>query len=135
MHPKIWGPSGWLFLHTITFNYPINPTQDQKIKHKELFENLKYTLPCARCAQHYSNNFKKYSLDEALQTRDKLINWLIDIHNEVNKKNGKRIYSYDEVKKIYSDMYSIKNNQINWNIIFIFIIIILISFYIYKEYF
>ena len=40
MHPEIWGPSGWLFLHTITFNYPINPTQEQKTKHKELFENL-----------------------------------------------------------------------------------------------
>ena len=135
MHPEIWGPSGWIFLHTITFNYPINPTPEQKIKHKELFENLSYTLPCARCAQHYSNNLKKYSLDNALETRDKLINWLIDIHNEVNKKNGKRIYSYDEVKKIYNDMYSIKNNQINWNMILIFIIIILISFYIYKEYF
>tara|TARA_A100001015_G_C14766003_1_gene623332 strand:+ start:340 stop:747 length:408 start_codon:yes stop_codon:yes gene_type:complete len=135
MNPEIWGPSGWIFLHTITFNYPINPTPEQKIKHKELFENLSYTLPCARCAQHYLNNLKKYSLDNALETRDKLINWLIDIHNEVNKKNGKRIYSYDEVKKIYSDMYSIKNNQINWNIILIFIIIILISFYIYKEYF
>ena len=39
MHPEIWGPSGWIFLHTITFNYPINPTPEQKIKHKELFEN------------------------------------------------------------------------------------------------
>jgi hypothetical protein len=139
MHPEIWGPSGWLFLHTITFHYPINPTQEQKIKHKELFENLVYTLPCARCAQHYSNNLKKYSLDEALQTKDKLINWLIDIHNEVNKKNNKKVYSYDEVKEIYKDMYSMKNKDkiggFNLNTILIIVIIILIGFYIYKEYY
>jgi len=135
MHPEIWGPSGWLFLHTITFNYPINPTQEQKIKHKELFENLVYTLPCARCAQHYSNNLKIYPLDEALKKKDTLINWLIDIHNEVNKKNGKRVYSYEEVRQIYKDMFSMKNKQLNWNTILIIIIIILIIYFVYKEYY
>ena len=135
MHPEIWGPSGWIFLHTITFNYPINPTQEQKTKHKELFENLIYTLPCARCAQHYSNNLKKYPLDEALKTKDTLINWLIDIHNEVNKKNGKRVYSYEEVRQIYADMYSMNNKKINWNTILIFIIILLVIYFIYKEYY
>ena len=25
-----WGPSAWIFLHTITFNYPINPTENDK---------------------------------------------------------------------------------------------------------
>lgn len=139
MHPEIWGPSGWIFLHTITFNYPINPTPEQKMKHKELFENLAYTLPCARCAQHYSQNLKKYPLDKALETRDTFIHWLIDIHNEVNKKNNKKIYSYDEVKKIYKDMYSMKKNDskiggFNLNTILIIVIIFLIGFYIYKEY-
>ena len=26
MNPNIWGESAWLFLHTITLNYPENPT-------------------------------------------------------------------------------------------------------------
>ena len=37
MDPKIWGPPGWLFLHTITFNYPTNPTEEDKKYYKNFF--------------------------------------------------------------------------------------------------
>ena len=136
MLPEVWGPGAWTFLHTITINYPDNPNEDQKFYHKQLFENLKYTIPCEKCANHYSENLKKYSLDLALESKTKLTKWLIDIHNEVNKKNGKRIYSYKEVEKIYKDMYSMNNinNKINWNTILIIIVIILIGYFLYKEY-
>ena len=36
MDPKIWGPPGWLFLHTLTFNYPNNPTKEEKETTKKL---------------------------------------------------------------------------------------------------
>ena len=87
MLPEVWGPGGWIFLHTITMNYPNNPTEDQKFYYKQLFENLRYTLPCEKCANHYAENLKKYPLDQALKSKEKLIKWLIDIHNEVNIKN------------------------------------------------
>ena len=139
MLPEVWGPGAWTFLHTITMYYPDNPNEDQKFHHKQLFENLKYTLPCEKCANHYSENLKKYPLDRALESNTKLTKWLIDIHNEVNKKNGKRIYSYEEVDKIYKDMYTINNNiivnnEINWNTILIIIVIILIGYFLYREY-
>ena len=141
MLPEVWGPGAWTFLHTITINYPDNPNEDHKFYHKQLFENLRYTIPCEKCANHYSENLKKYPLDPALESKTTLTKWLIDIHNEVNKKNGKRIYSYEEVEKIYKDMYSMKNNnniivnnEINWNIILIIIVIILIGYFLYKEY-
>ena len=140
MLPEVWGPGAWTFLHTITINYPDNPNEDHKFYHKQLFENLRYTIPCEKCANHYSENLKKYPLDPALESKTTLTKWLIDIHNEVNKKNGKRIYSYEEVEKIYKDMYTMKNNniivnnKINWNIILIIIVIILIGYFLYKEY-
>ena len=140
MLPEVWGPGAWTFLHTITINYPDNPNEDQKFYHKQLFENLRYTIPCEKCANHYSENLKKYPLDPALESKTTLTKWLIDIHNEVNKKNGKRIYSYEEVEKIYKDMYTMKNNiiivnnEINWNTILIIIVIILIGYFLYKEY-
>ena len=37
MNPKIWGPGGWLFLHSITLNYPENPTENDKMYHKNFF--------------------------------------------------------------------------------------------------
>ena len=140
MLPEVWGPGAWTFLHTITMNYPNNPNIDQKNNHKQLFENLSYTIPCEKCANHYSDNLKKYPLDPALESKTLLTRWLIDIHNEVNKKNGKRVYSYEEVDKIYKDMYAmnnyniIVNNKINWNTILIIIVIILIGYFLFREY-
>mgnify|MGYP001475513618 CR=1 FL=1 len=30
MLTSVWGPSMWHSLHTISFNYPVNPTQEDK---------------------------------------------------------------------------------------------------------
>ena len=30
MLTSVWGPSLWHYLHTMSFNYPINPTEVQK---------------------------------------------------------------------------------------------------------
>ena len=30
MHPELWGPGAWKFLHSITFNYPKEPTSRDK---------------------------------------------------------------------------------------------------------
>ena len=34
MVTTIWGPGMWHFLHTISFNYPINPTDEDKTNYK-----------------------------------------------------------------------------------------------------
>ena len=31
---KIWGEAGWTFNHAATFGYPLEPTEEQKIKYK-----------------------------------------------------------------------------------------------------
>ena len=38
MMTAIWGPSMWHFLHTMSFNYPIKPTDDDKKNYKEFTE-------------------------------------------------------------------------------------------------
>ena len=35
MLTSVWGPSLWHYLHTLSFNYPIHPTEKQKKAHKE----------------------------------------------------------------------------------------------------
>ena len=131
MNPEVWGPGAWTFLHSITLYYPINPTNEQKIYHKDFFENLQNILPCPTCAKHYQENLKKFNLDEALESKDKLTKWLIDMHNEVNKKNNKRIYSYDEVIKIYNEKYNGNKNNYG-NKILIGIVIVLILYILIK---
>jgi hypothetical protein len=107
MNPNIWGPPMWISLHTITLNYPDNPTPCQQKMIREFFWNLQYVLPCEMCRNHYAEMIRTHPPD----TKDKksLVYWLIDRHNQVNERLGKRIYSYEEVLKKYQDLYNQKD--------------------------
>jgi hypothetical protein len=128
MYPEFWGASGWKFLHSITFQYPMKPTVDDKAQYKEFFNSLKYTLPCQKCAYHYAKHIRKYPIDSALNSKDDLVKWLINIHNEVNKSLGKREYSYHEVMDIYKDEMDNVLGRVSITNIFIFILTSLILY-------
>lgn len=97
MKPEIWGPNAWRFIHTITVAYPENPTQKDKINYRNFFTNMQYVLPCEKCKSNMSNHLDLIPLDdEALNSRLNLTKWGIDLHNAVNKQNGKRTLSYKE---------------------------------------
>ena len=106
MNPKVWGPHAWIFLHSITLNYPLNPTQNDIKNHYNFFTNLKNIIPCNNCRLHYKKNLEKYPLNnKILLSKDKLIEWLINIHNSVNKSNNKKQLTYSEVLAIYNKLY------------------------------
>ena len=145
MEPKVWGPGAWLFLHSITMNYPENPSETEKMYYKNFFLNLQNVLPCPSCAKHYSINLKKYPIDPALENRELFVKWLIDIHNEVNLMLGKKTYSYDEVYELYDDINSSNDNDNdndtydngsnNITVVFLLILVCLIGYYYYKNYY
>ena len=88
MKPKIWGPHAWIFLHSVTMNYPDNPTHQDKKEMKDFFNSLRYVLPCEKCSKNLQFNMMKYPLtDNMLSSRDSLVRWLIEIHNMVNLDN------------------------------------------------
>lgn len=94
MNVDKWGSSGWTFLHTLTFNYPDNPTQKIKKVYKRYFTLTGEILPCKYCRESYQQFIKELPIDEALESREKLTKWFYDIHNKVNAKlrrQGKRI--------------------------------------------
>jgi hypothetical protein len=139
MEPMVWGPPGWEFLHSITFQYPKEPTNFERKKYYAFFENLKYVLPCPTCQEHYTKNFDDIPI--RLDNRQDLINWLIDIHNAVNIKNGKREWSYDEVYEKYNKMYNDfipvddddkkESSFLSFNILLLILIIIIIVAFVY----
>ena len=46
MMTSVWGPPLWHSLHTISFNYPVEPTEKQKKDYMAFFKGLKNILPC-----------------------------------------------------------------------------------------
>ena len=95
MQVNEWGPSGWKFLHTITFNY--TPTEDNKKKYKIFFDTLGAVLPCPYCCSSFSIYTKALPIDEYLDSREGLTYWLYCIHNLVNQKVCKQMPPFREI--------------------------------------
>ena len=101
MQTSKWGPCAWEYLHTLTFNYPENPTDDNKKYYYELFNNLKFTLPCKYCRESYSIFFKYININNYLNDRMGITYWLFTIHNIVNYKLNKKKVDFIDVVNFY----------------------------------
>ena len=105
MDTLYWGNGGWIFLHSISFLYPDNPTEQEKQQYAQFFHSLKYVLPCETCRSHYKKGIEQdMPIEPALESRNKLTRWLVDFHNSVNKRLGKPVVSYESVKEKYEMM-------------------------------
>jgi len=127
MKPEIWGPPAWIFLHSITLEYPENPTNEDKVNMLNFINSLGNVLPCMKCKINFNTHLQKYPVDQhVLESRSKLVKWLIDIHNAVNIMNNKKELSYENCLKELLEMYNCKNDK-NLLIIYILIIIIIVG--------
>ena len=106
MDPTVWGPKLWFVIHTFALNYPDNPTYEDKRVMEEFFNNLKYSIPCNKCKVHYRQRLERDPIINYLDSKQSLFKHTIDLHNQVNKSLGKKIYSYDEVVQIYKQHYN-----------------------------
>ena len=100
--PQVWGPSFWFTLHNGSLHYPKNPTNYIKNIMKYRILAIPYELPCENCKQHAQAYIQSRNIDNVVKTRTNLFNFYVDFHNEVNKRYGKKIVSYDEAEKIWS---------------------------------
>ena len=103
MLTSVWGPPMWHVLHTISFNYPVNPTKEDKENYYNYFKNLQKVLPCKYCRDNLKKNFKKCPLRKSVfKNRDTLSRWVYDLHELVNKMLKKKSnLSYSQVRDRY----------------------------------
>lgn len=150
MDSKIWGPPFWFVLHSISMNYPNNPSFNQKRNYYDFFNSLKYVLPCQKCRKHYAKLFEKFPITPFLDSKKSIVSWVVYIHNEVNKSLGKKQYTLEEVIRNYQfiynnkykfqcgiipdkkDFYSSKKNFVFHNSIIIIVFLILFVIYMLK---
>lgn len=83
---KKWGPSGWVFLHSIAQRYPKIPNDEDKMKAKNFYNSMDVLLPCGKCRESYTKYIRILPIDYFLGSRDKLILWVYTVHNFVNYK-------------------------------------------------
>jgi hypothetical protein len=124
MLTSVWGPSMWHYLHTMSFNYPIKPTKEQKKHYKEFILSLRNVLPCKYCRINLRKNLKAHPLRQCdLKNRYRFSKWMYGLHEHVNKMLGKKSgLSYCEVRDRYENFRSrctqeeIKNKIIKVNL-------------------
>ena len=103
MLTTVWGPSMWHYLHTMSFNYPIQPTAADKQHYRDFMLNLQYVLPCKYCRQNLTNNYKVFPLTLSdMVNRDRFSRYVYKLHEMVNKLlNKKSGLSYCDVRERY----------------------------------
>jgi hypothetical protein len=100
---SVWGPAIWHALHTISFNYPMHPTPEDKKHYRDLILNLQYVLPCKYCRMNLQNNFKKKPIQICdMKNRETFSRYVYDLHEIINKMLHKKSnLSYCDVRERY----------------------------------
>ena len=103
MLTSVWGPSMWHYLHTMSFNYPVKPTPQEKRHYMDFVKSLKYTLPCKYCRKNLVTNFKSMPLTlKEMKNRDSFSRYIYGLHELVNKMLGKKSgLTYCQVRERY----------------------------------
>ena len=108
MQVSVWGPCIWTFLHTLSFNYKINPTAEDKKHYRDFILSLQYILPCGKCRENLKHNLKKLPLtDEHLENRDTFSRYIYTLHEVVNTMlNKKSNLTYEDVRDRFENFRS-----------------------------
>jgi len=98
-----WGPAAWRFLHSVSFTYKINPSNEDK---HNMYNFLKYfsrVIPCKKCRDDFSRYTEKTLSENSkhLNSREELVSYINQAHNYVNKKSSKKQFTLEECKEKY----------------------------------
>jgi hypothetical protein len=103
MLTTVWGPSVWMFLHTMSFNYPVDPTEEDKKHYRDFVLSLQNVLPCKYCRMNLVKNFKQLPLTMAdMKNRETFSRYIYELHELVNRMLQKKSnLTYDDVRERY----------------------------------
>jgi hypothetical protein len=99
----VWGPTFWHTLHTISFNYPVNPTDEQKQQYRDYILSLQNILPCGACRTNLKTNMKHLPLNMSdMKSRETFSRYIYNLHELVNKMLKKKSnLTYCDVRERY----------------------------------
>lgn len=99
--PNEWGSSAWNFLHCVASTYPEHPSREEQQQYLLFFQSLGPILPCRLCRPHYQSYLERFPIEEALESRCRLSDYLFKFHNHVNQRLGKPLYRKHDLKQYF----------------------------------
>jgi hypothetical protein len=95
--PAKFGPYYWGVLHLACLG-GIDPAALQALVY--LFPAI---LPCPACGMHFAEVLNENPLPET-NDPDALFKWSVDVHNTVNRKLEKPVFTYEEAYELWMTM-------------------------------
>jgi len=91
MGTRLWGPLGWMTLHSVAAAYPELPTNEDKLILNKYLEAFRETISCPHCKGHFTSMFRTYRQihPEWANTRYDFFLFVCRAHNTVNKRLDK----------------------------------------------
>ena len=98
-----WGPPLWHFLHTMSFNYPVNPSLEDKNNYRNFILSLQNILPCGACRKNLKTNLRQLPLNMSdMASRETFSRYIYNLHELVNRMLKKSSgLSYCDVRERY----------------------------------
>jgi len=105
---SVWGPMLWSYLHTMSFNYPNEPTAENKKHYRDFVLNLRHVMPCKFCRMNLVKNLKDLPLTmEHMKNRETFSKYIYNLHELVNKMLNKQSgLTYEDVRDRYENFRS-----------------------------
>lgn len=94
MGTKIWGPLGWMTLHSVSAIYPEQPTPADKALIQEFISSFRETISCPYCKTHFTGMLNRYTSTHPQwnSSRQELFLFICRAHNTVNRRLDKPVY-------------------------------------------
>jgi hypothetical protein len=90
----IWGPLGWLTLHSTALAYPETPTPAEQQLMTSWLDMFRDTITCGYCRGHFTELLAKYRtmFPNMLGSRQEFALFSFRAHNAVNRRLNKPVY-------------------------------------------
>jgi hypothetical protein len=90
----VWGPLGWMTLHSISTSYPEAPTIAEKQLVSSWLDMFRDTITCPYCRDHFTELLanSRRVFPNFLNSRQELSIFVFRVHNAVNRRLKKPVY-------------------------------------------
>jgi hypothetical protein len=87
----IWGPLGWMTLHSVSVNYPDTPSEIEKKICSRFLDMFAESITCHICKTHFVRMMQTYKVmhPEYLNSKQDFFVFVVRAHNTVNRRLDK----------------------------------------------
>ena len=87
----LWGPMGWMTLHSVSINYPDSPSDAERQICSRFLDLFTETITCHICKSHFQRMLQTYRVvhPDYLNSKQNFFLFAVRAHNTVNKRLDK----------------------------------------------